>query len=285
VTRHAARRGAREILPLLRAGLAACLLLLPAVAPAQGAAPAAIVAQRADFSRWLETSAVSPFAAIYHQPLDEQLVFGPGGDPALAGLPAATLHEGREGLILEVAGTSRAVPRNRDVPLGGWRIRVGGEPGRSTVTVFGVPHDVAVPGWYPYSAALVVDGSLEPAARRDSRRMLGLDGVEVEASLVGTFVARVAGEAARLTVYRLPEPGTEEADLTIFFRDGTSGRGSYPAGRFVALRPLGVTRYRADFNRARNPFCAYNGVFPCPLPWPGNTIAAPIEAGEKYVAK
>ena len=232
-------------------GLAALLLLLPALAAAKAPAPADIMAQRADFSRWLETSRVSPFAAIYHQPLDERLVFGPGGDPALAGLPAATLHERREGLTLEIAGTSRAVPRNRDVPLGGWRFRVGGEPGRSTGTVFGVPHDVAVSGWYPYSAAFVIDGSLEPAARRESRRMLGLDGVEVEASLVGTFVARVAGDAVRLTVYRLPVPGTEESELTIFFRDGTSGRGTYPAARVLDPRPLGATRNRAGFHRAR----------------------------------
>jgi uncharacterized protein (DUF1684 family) len=115
--------------------------------------------------------------------------------------------------------------------------------------------------------------------------MLGLDGIEVEASLAGTFVARVGGKPVRLTVYRLPEPGTEESDLTIFFRDATNGQGSYPAGRFLALRPLGGTRYRADFNRARNPFCAYNGIFPCPLPWPGNAIDGPIAAGERYGAK
>jgi hypothetical protein len=264
------------------------LLLVPALAAAQAPAPtpapADIVAQRGEYARWLETSPVSPFAAIYHQPLDRRLVFGPGGDPALADLPAATLTEGSRGLTLDVAGTTRPVPRNRDVPLGGWRFRVAGEPGRSTVTVFGVPRDVVVPGWYPYSAAFVVDGSLEPAPR-ESRRMLGLDGVEVDASRVGTFVGRLAGDSIRLLVYRLPEPGTDQAELTIFFRDGTSGQGSYPAGRFLALRPLGVTRYRADFNRARNPFCAYNGVFPCPLPWPGNTITAAIAAGERYAAK
>jgi hypothetical protein len=112
--------------------------------------------------------------------------------------------------------------------------------------------------------------------------MLGLDGVEVEASLAGTWVGRVAGEDVRLTVYRMPEPGTEESDLMIFFRDATNRQGTYPAGRFVSLQPLGGTRYRVDFNRARNPFCAYNGVFPCPAQWPGNAVAGAIEAGERY---
>jgi len=40
-----------------------------------------------------------------------------------------------------------------------------------------------------------------------------------------------------------------------------------------------------DFNRARNPSCAYNTVFPCPAPWPGNALRRPIRAGERYKAK
>ncbi len=263
---------------------APCLaLLIPAVVAAQ--TPPGLAAERADFARWLETSPTSPFAAIYHQPLADQLVLGPGGDAALSGLPAATLRQGRRGLMLEAAGTTRAVPRNRDVQFGAWYLRVSGERGNSIVTVYGPTRNFRAPGWYRYVADLVVDGTIEPPARRESRRMLGLDGVEVEASLAGTFVARVGGAPVRLTVYRLPEPGTEESDLTVFFRDATNGQGTYPAGRFLALRPLGGPRYRVDFNRARNPFCAYNGIFPCPLPWSGNAIAAPIPAGERYVTK
>jgi hypothetical protein len=257
-------------------------MLLPAVAAGQ--TPPDLAAERADFARWLETSPVSPFAAIYHQPLSGDLILGPQGDPALGALPPATLRRGRAGLSLESANGSRAIPRNRDVLLGHWRIRVSGDPGRGVVTVFGPPPDaVTVPGWYGYRSDLVVEGVLTPPGRRASRRMLGLDGVEVEAFLAGTIGVPVAGRLVRLTVYRMPVPGTEESDLMIFFRDETNGRGTYPPGRFLALVPLGGDRYRVDFNRARNPFCAYNGIFPCPLPWPGNAIAAPVEAGEKYV--
>ena len=85
-----------------------------------------------------------------------------------------------------------------------------------------------------------------------------------------------------LRVRRFPGASDDEAELEIYFRDGTSGQGSYPAGRFVSLDPIGGGRYRLDFNRARNPFCAYSSVYPCPAPWPGNTIAGRIEAGERY---
>ena len=81
---------------------------------------------------------------------------------------------------------------------------------------------------------------------------------------------------------RLPGQSAEEWELEIYFRDATSGRGSYPAGRFVSLQPLGSGRYLLDFNRARNPFCAYSSVYPCPVPWAGNTITGPVAAGERY---
>jgi hypothetical protein len=259
----------------------ALLLLGPGLVAAQ--APPDLASERAEFARWLGTAPGSPFAAIYHQPMRDALVLGPGGEPGLEHLPAATLEQGMLRLALRTSDGTRTVPRNRDVAVGDvWRLRVTGERGRSVVTVFGPLRDVRVPGWYPWDPAYAAEGVLEPPPRPEARRMLGLDGIEVEASLAGTWVGQVAGEDVRLTVYRMPEAGTEESELMIFFRDATNGHGTYPAGRFLGLRPLGGNRFLADFNRARNPFCGYNGIFPCPAPWPGNGIAAAIGAGERY---
>jgi hypothetical protein len=264
----------------------ALALLLPAALAAQNPpTPPDLGAERAELARWLETSPVSPYRAIYHQPLQDELILGPGGDPALAALPAATLRQEAFRLTLRTGLGTRSVPRNRDVELGAYFLRVSGDRGRSVVTVFGPARDVAVPGWYPHAAGVVADGRIEAPARRESRRMLGLDGIEVEASLAGTFVARLGDRPIRLSVFRMPEPGTEESDLMIFFRDSTNARGTYPAGRFLALRQLPGERYRADFNRARNPFCAYNGIYPCPLPWAGNAVDLTIAAGERYAPK
>jgi hypothetical protein len=263
--------------------LAAIALVPPLCAAQSPPAPPDLTAERAEFARWLETSRVSPFRAVYHQPFHDELVFGPEGDPALAGLPAARLEQDLLRLTLQTADGTRGVPRNRDVGLGGYVLRVSGERSRSVVTVFGPrPREVGLPGWYPAAPALVIEGTLERPARPESRRMLGLDGIEVEASLAGALVARLGDRPIRLTVFRMPEPGTEESELMVFFRDSTNGSGTYPAGRFLALVPLGGDRYRADFNRARNPFCAYNGIFPCPLPWAGNHLDTPVEAGERY---
>jgi uncharacterized protein (DUF1684 family) len=87
---------------------------------------------------------------------------------------------------------------------------------------------------------------------------------------------------ARLRVRRIPLGGGDESELEIFFRDGSNGDGSYPAGRFVSLIPAGERRFRLDFNLARNPFCAYSSVYPCPAPWRGNVVTVPVRAGERY---
>lgn len=266
----------------LLTALTAPAALAALAAPLAAQVPPGLAAERAGFTAWLTSAPNSPYAAIYHQPLAGELVFGPGADPALLALPRAVLTERGGALRLRTAEGERAAPRHRDVPFGNWRFRVSGERGRRTVTVFGPVRGARPPAYHPYDRDRVVEGTLELAARAEERRMLGLDGIEVTATLAGAFVGRLDGAAIRLTVYRMSEPGGEEAELMIFFRDGTNGVTTYPAGRFLAVEPLPGGRYRADFNRARNPFCAYNGVFPCPLPWPGNAIAARIEAGERY---
>jgi hypothetical protein len=267
-----------------KVGFALAMIGVQALSPSPAAAQssAALEAERADFASWLETNPASPYAAVYHQPIRGDVVFGPDGSALLRGAPETTLSRGRRGISLETADGRRSVPRNRDVPLGDWRLRVSGSGDVAVLTVF-APRgdDRPAPGWFPVDEGLVVEGELDRPGRSEDRRMLGLDGVEVTATLAGTFETEVGGESVRFMAYRIPIHGTEEADISVFFQDGTSGDETYPPGRFVALQPLGGSRYRLDFNRARNPFCAYNTAFPCPIPW-GNVLEARIEAGELY---
>jgi hypothetical protein len=258
------------------------LALVAAAETALAQLPPDLAAERAEFARWLLAARNSPFAAVYQQPLSGEVALGVAGEPVLGVLPPGTLYEGAVQVRLRTPDGERVIPRHRDVPLGAWIIRVSGERGRSTLTVFGPLRGPRPPEYHPYDAAAIVDGVLEPPPRPEQRRMLGLDGIETTGSLAGTFAATFAGRPLRLTVYRMSEPGSEESELQLFFRDGTNDSTTYPAGRFVALRPLGGNRWRADFNRARNPWCAYNTVFACPIPWQGNTIEAPVQAGEKY---
>jgi uncharacterized protein (DUF1684 family) len=80
------------------------------------------------------------------------------------------------------------------------------------------------------------------------------------------------------------EPVLETPDaeqLFFIFRDETSGRETYGAGRYLyADRPTGG-RLTLDFNKAYNPPCVFTPYATCPLPPRSNWLKARIEAGEK----
>ena len=268
-----------------RAAIAATVMLAAAIPLAAQDAPGrtAVEQERADYVGWLRTADVSPFRALALRPFDAPFTLGPAGsDVPLAGIETHRLVPQGAVAALEGPAERRLIPRHRAVPLGRHTLLLSGPAERPVVTIFGPERRGTEPSFYPYDPALAFTGPLTPASGASSVRILAPDGVEVEATEAGTVAVPIGGETHRLRVLRLPVPGSEESELEIYFRDATNDRGTYPAGRFVALVPTADGRYRLDFNRARNPFCAYNTVYPCPVPWAGNALPVPVAAGERY---
>jgi len=77
----------------------------------------------------------------------------------------------------------------------------------------------------------------------------------------------------------IEEPGAKE--LFYIFKDETSGKETYPAGRFFYSGMPQDGHVILDFNKAYNPPCAFSPYATCPLPPPENRLAVRIEAGEK----
>jgi hypothetical protein len=260
----------------------ATALALPAVLHAQ--APSAVLQEREEYAAWLATAPNSPLGAIAQQPIRDGLRLGPAGsDIPLAGLPDHRLTETGGTVFVEGAEGRQAVPRGRPLPLGQYTIASGGSPGQGVLTVFADSVIRKRPEYFDYDASLAFVGKLAAPEKPGRVKVLAVDGIETEATEAGTVTVRIGDTPIRLTVRRIATAGTEESELEIYFRDSTNENGTYPAGRFVALVPESGGRYRLDFNRARNPFCAYSTAYPCPAPWRGNTIAAPVKAGERYI--
>ena len=93
----------------------------------------------------------------------------------------------------------------------------------------------------------------------------------------GKIAFELDGKALELEAY-------ESGDLLFFvFADQTTGRETYPAGRFLyAERPDADGRTVLDFNKAYSPPCAFNEFATCPVASPRNRLAVRIEAGEKF---
>jgi hypothetical protein len=110
--------------------------------------------------------------------------------------------------------------------------------------------------------------------------IMSTQGTRRSAELVGWFDFLVGNAPCRLEATRLLEPGSGPDDLSIFFRDATSGKESYPLGRYVDLKKLPNGNYLLDFNMTYNPACAFSNYYNCPIPPKSNTLTVSIRAGE-----
>lgn len=72
--------------------------------------------------------------------------------------------------------------------------------------------------------------------------------------------------------------------LSLMFRDATSGKTTYGGGRYLEFATSDIKSQKlvVDFNKAFNPYCAYNPNYACPLPPAENTLQESIPAGEKF---
>ena len=243
--------------------------------------PADVAQEQAEFQRWLLTSAVSPLKAMAQVPAEDGLRLGPpDAEVPLPNLPEHRLRKTGRSFVLEAPSARRRLG-SRPVTIGPYTFTLANTEVGGVLTVYGGESAKRPPGYYPYDSSLVFVGVLRPPVKAASVRLLGPDGYVRQAREAGRLDIPLKG-GTQLLVRRLPGSTDEESELEIFFSDQTNGEGSYPAGRFVSLIPLSDGRYRLDFNRARNPFCAYSSSFACPIPWPGNTLPMKVTAGERY---
>ncbi|SNR46592.1 hypothetical protein SAMN06265371_103280 [Lutibacter agarilyticus] len=75
--------------------------------------------------------------------------------------------------------------------------------------------------------------------------------------------------------------------LFLPFNDLTNGISSYSGGRFIDLETSSAENNTIiiDFNKAYNPYCAYNHKYSCPVPPSENNLPIAITAGVKDYKK
>jgi uncharacterized protein (DUF1684 family) len=132
--------------------------------------------------------------------------------------------------------------------------------------------------YYPADPRWRFEVKLVPHAAPKAMTMQASGGEAREYHNVGHFDIHAEGQDVRVQAYRAD--GSDS--LFIPFRDRTSGKETYGAGRYLDLEWEGPEAvYALDFNLAYNPYCAYDESFSCPFPPPENWLQVPVTAGEK----
>jgi len=131
---------------------------------------------------------------------------------------------------------------------------------------------------FPVDPAWRVEADFLPYATPQTRAIPTVLGTSEPMTAPGLLRFKVKGRTYTL------EPVIEDPahpELFIIFRDATSGRGTYPAGRFLAAAMPEAGKVVLDFNRAYNPPCAFSHFATCPLPPKRNELRLAVRAGEK----
>jgi hypothetical protein len=141
----------------------------------------------------------------------------------------------------------------------------------------------AGPAYFDYDPEARVHASVEPA--EPERRV-------IEGSADGRFEMTRFAEA-RFDLYGRPHAlglywlEVYGGGVFLSFRDGTSGRETYGAGRYLLDTVKGADlgsrggRLVLDFNFAYQPSCAYDPLWVCPLAPPENRLGIEVRAGER----
>ena len=161
------------------------------------------------------------------------------------------------------------------------------------------------------------DASTSPLKDKDRRDFKGLEFFKVDSSYVvkakfertpeeapfemktttdrlpvyvkyGVVTFSLKGKEYQLNIYQNQDLKKKEGYvdyLFLPFLDDTNGEESYGGGRYIDLRIPKGDELTIDFNKAYNPYCAYNEKYSCPIVPRENYLETKVEAGVKVFKK
>jgi len=133
--------------------------------------------------------------------------------------------------------------------------------------------------YYPPDPDCRFEIELHEHEEKKTVRMAYTKGEERDFIRWGEFRFEIGGKEHTLQAYK-----RDLKELFVPFRDATSGKETYGAGRYLDLHRshyLGGGQWVLDFNEAYNPWSAYSDAYICPFTPPENWLDIPIYAGEK----
>ncbi|MEW5940101.1 MAG: DUF1684 domain-containing protein [Chloroflexota bacterium] len=127
---------------------------------------------------------------------------------------------------------------------------------------------------YPVNPAYRIAARFIPYDPPRVMKIRDVIGEEYEVEFPGYALFTLGGKECRL------EAEKNDGGLFINFYDPTNGNGTYPGGRFLDVDAPNDREVILDFNKSRNPPCAYTDFATCPLPPSQNRLPVRVPAGE-----
>ncbi|MCB0449307.1 MAG: DUF1684 domain-containing protein [Confluentibacter sp.] len=142
--------------------------------------------------------------------------------------------------------------------------------------------------FFKFDAAYVVNASFKRLPNEASFKMKTTTDRLPEYIKYGEVTFQLKGKTYTLGIYQNQELLTREGYedyLFLPFSDETNGVETYGGGRYMDARIPKDTTMEIDFNKAYNPYCAYNEKYSCPIVPRENYLETRVEAGVKVFEK
>ncbi len=152
------------------------------------------------------------------------------------------------------------------------------------------PDDLAFVQFYAPDSTYRVTATVERITKAEPFDMPTYSGKTKEHVAYARLSFVLHGKPQQLTLYRslnLMRVPEYRDYLFLPFKDATSSKETYGGGRYMDLRTGDIKegKLMLDFNKAYNPYCAFQDGYSCPIPPKENELLIPIEAGEKSYGK
>jgi uncharacterized protein (DUF1684 family) len=138
--------------------------------------------------------------------------------------------------------------------------------------------------FYPINEKLIITASFIRTADEKTFKMKTTGARTPEYVKYGELHFKLDGKALTLNVYQsqdlIKKEGYEDY-LFLPFSDLSCGKETYIGGRYIDMRIPKGNETVIDFNKAYNPYCAYNPKYSCPIVPLANNLDIAILAGVK----
>lgn len=142
--------------------------------------------------------------------------------------------------------------------------------------------------FFKFDSTYVVNADFKRTPNETPFKMKTTTDREVDYIKYGEATFTIKDKLLKLNVYQdleMAEAIGQEEALFLPFMDNTNGVESYKGGRYIEVKLPKDDKLLIDFNKAYNPYCAYNKKYSCPIVPSENILYVRIEAGVKKYTK
>ena len=137
--------------------------------------------------------------------------------------------------------------------------------------------------FFPIDSSFVVVATLQKTPKAEFFDMKTTTSRLSKERVFGVLTFVIKANSYRLNLYQTKRSITAvDGQLFLPFLDDTNGLLTYGGGRYMDLKIPETDQIWLDFNKAYNPYCAYNERYSCPIVPRENYIPLEIKAGVMY---